>query len=423
MKSIVLQKFANREVRFGWQDMPSNRPKPTDSESVITRTKESELIALSAIDLHKTRAGAIAYDPSKPSLTKLNHDELKRTETQVQRSLDITSEFRRERNRRRKNKKVPGTPNRCTVFGRAARHTMLEAASVASRWSGSVGNSVVVTLTLPGSTREAYAALAAWSGYAFDRLARWLRKASSRVRWFYVWELQKRGALHLHILVAAQSSITALYVGSKLRSAWFEVLKDIGRKSGVDMFCHAWGDRCTVKSKWQNDIQHVTKDIAAYFSKYASKNTQSAKKGFNNKAIVHPYHPSRWWGCQRLLRQEVEQERFHVRLEGVTEEQVVQALTLADNWCNAHNPIMRYRYDFELSYVCNGENRPLGYGERHVVYFNDDAFTHVCDDIVMLARYLAHVCNGAYLQCNRMSAMQTPVVMWSMQSERDLAVP
>lgn len=109
-------------------------------------------------------------------------------------------------------------------------------------------------------------------------------------------------------------------------------------------------------------------------------------------------------------------QRFNLRLEGVTEDQVIDALRLADNWVNAHAPIMRYRYDFELSYVCNGKNRPLGYGERHIAYFDDDRFADVCNDVTLLARYLVHVCNGAYVQCNRMSALHTPVPMWSMQS-------
>lgn len=409
MKSIVLQKYANREIRFGWQDLPSSRPNPIDGAKSQRDNREHELVALCAIDFHPTKTGAIAYDPGKPSLTKLNQDEYQRAKIQVQRGLDITSEFRRDREAARKNKKVPGTPNRATVFGRAARHTMLEAGSVASRWSGSPGNSVVVTLTLPGSTKSAYATLAAWSGYAFDRLARWLRKASTRIRWFYVWELQRRGALHLHILIAAQSSITALYVGSKIRTAWFNVLNDISLKSGVDMFCHARGDRCTVKSLWQNDISSVTKNIAAYFSKYASKNTESAKKGFGGKAVVHPYYPSRWWGCQRLLRAEIEQERFVIRIEGVEEDEVTKALILIDRWCEQNRPVKRYSYDFELGYVCNEKHRPLGYGSRFIAYFDDPDFVHVCNDLHQLARYLVHMCNAPYVQCNRMSALHNPV--------------
>jgi hypothetical protein len=415
MKSIVLQKFANREIRIGWQDLPSSRPKSDDPKPVIDASKEAALVAFSAVNLFPSPTGTYAYDPSKPSATKLNHDETSRFKTQVQRALDITSEFRRGRAIKRNNKKVPGTPNRRTVFGRNARHTLLEAGSVAERWAGSVQNSVVLTLTLPGSTEDAYRVLAAWSGYIGDRLFRTLRKAGSRTRWFYVWELQKRGALHMHVCISAKSSITAIYAGSKLRSQWIKILEDVGHKSGVDLFLHAKGDRCTIRGLWQNDLQQCKRSVAAYFTKYASKEVESARRGFDGKARVHEYYPSRWWGCQRTLRQELEQERFQIRLEGIEEDKVCEALILVDNWANAHNPIYRHRYDFQLTYLSHGKDCSLGYGERHIIYFDDNNFVHVCNDLHQMAKYLVHLCNASYVQCNRMSAIESTCLQRSMQ--------
>lgn len=219
----------------------------------------------------------------------------------------------------------------------------------------------------------------------------------------------------MHLCISTQSSVRSLYLGSKLRRQWTQVLEDVRCKSGVDLFLHQKGDRCTIRQLWQNDLQQCQRSVAAYFSKYASKETQSAKKGFGGKAIEHPYYPARWWGCQRQLRQEVEGERFLLRIEGVEEDLVTDALVLAENWCNANTPIKSYRYDFELGYVFNGQTRPLGYGERSIFYFDDCHFSHVCNDLYQLAIYLVHVCNGAYVQCNRMSALQTPVKMWCMQ--------
>jgi hypothetical protein len=416
MKSIVLQKFANREIRIGWQDLPSVRPKAVDPSDVVRLTKEAELAALCAVQELPRPRGVYAYDPGKPSVTKLSHDEAKLLRTRQQASLDITSEFRRQRSAKRNYKKIPGTPNRRTVFGRNARHTLLEAGSVAERWGGDVQNSAIVTLTLPGSTKNAYSTLASWSGYACDRIFRLFRKTPGEVRWFYVWELQRRGALHMHLCITTQSPERSLQLGEVVVEQWKKVLDDIRHKSGVDLFLHKAGDRCTIKAYWQNDVQQCQRSVAAYFAKYASKKTQSAKKGFNGKAVEHPYYPSRWWGCQRLLRQDIEAERFSLRIEGLEEDTVANALILADNWCNGHCPIKTYRYDFDLRYVVNGETRTLGYGERSIAYFDDGDFTHVCNDLYQLARYLVHLCNGAYVQCNRMSALQTPVAMWSMQA-------
>lgn len=409
MKAIVLQKYANREIRFGWQDLPSSRPKATDKQSVITSTKEAELVALCAVQSYKTPSGVYLYDSVKPSLTKVTQSEHQLHQSQVSRSLDITSEFRRGRSERRNHKKIPGTPNRATVFGANARHTLLEAGSVAERWGGNVQNSVIVTLTLPGSTTDAYDCLASWSGYACDRLFRILRKAKSGIRWFYVWELQKRGALHMHLCITAQSPDTSLHFGKAVISKWEDVLRDIGLRSGVDLFLHSKGDRCTIRGFWQNNIQQCKRSVAAYFAKYASKEARSAKKGFSGGLKDFAFYPSRWWGCQRVLRQEIEKQRFKIRIEGLEEQDVAQALILVDNWCEEHNPVKRYRYDFELSYVCNEKTRALGYGERHVVYFDDSDFSHVCNEVNELAQYLVHMCNGSYVQCNRMSALRTPV--------------
>lgn len=423
MKSIVLQRYANREIRFGWQDLPASRRKATDSARTIADISEAELVAFSVAETIKTPAGHYTLDHAKQTLKKLNLEEGKIHESQKQRALDITSEFRRGRESKRRVKKVQGTPNRCTVFGRNARHTLLEAGSVTQRWAGSVSNCVIITLTLPGSTEEAYATLAAWSGYIGDRLCRRLRNAGTECRWFYVWELQRRGALHMHLCIASQSAEYSLHLGEDIVDTWWSALDDVGSKSGVDLFLHRSGTKCTARRFWQADIQQCKRSVAAYFSKYASKETRSAQKGVNGKAVVHPYHPSRWWGCQRILRGEIEEERLKLTIEGVTENDVASALILIDNWCNQYGSVRGYGYDFELSYIANEQTRQLGYGERFIRYFEDDVFLELSHDLPELMKYLCIANMNATIKCNRMSALHTPVENWCMQSTERERVP
>jgi hypothetical protein len=162
-----------------------------------------------------------------------------------------------------------------------------------------------LTLTLPSVDIRSYEALARYSSYAMDRL----NKAITR--WFgdnkfcrsTVWEYQKRGALHAHLLISSN------YIhGSKVASFrqhisrfWYSILKDIGYKFGADMFLGRNGKTRDLKSlmninqgKHFINCQQVRKSVVAYLSKYLS-NSGNGKDKKGKQALRKRYFPIATW--------------------------------------------------------------------------------------------------------------------------------
>ena len=181
-----------------------------------------------------------------------------------------------------------------TKFGSVAKRSVREAGCVMDR--DYKGLTHLVTLTLPSDGRIQFELLARYSGYVIDRLMRLLRNIEG-CQYYYVWEFQKRRALHLHVAVAHSESHIASYAASILPAQFYKVLQDIGSFHSVDMFASrtapggSWADR---PDKWNWQIDKITKSVANYLSKYLSK----ALLGFTDA-----FYPARWWGCCSSLRQ------------------------------------------------------------------------------------------------------------------------
>jgi len=189
-------------------------------------------------------------------------------------------------------------------------------------------NAAFITLTLPGGTELAKRTLAGWSGYLQNRLMQVIRDCEKKnditLHWLKCWEFQKRGALHLHLVLGADPSVSYSVIEDcaiQLRGLWYKLLLDFGdetvdrpllhyggmtgRLPLVDMFERANSNNFKVKSwrshpdKWQDKIVKVDKSVGRYLSKYQGKS-----KDFDNKKQVKLYYPSRWYGCSRALSQE-----------------------------------------------------------------------------------------------------------------------
>lgn len=209
------------------------------------------------------------------------------------------------------------------TLSRYARHTILEAGAVIERNWGN--HAVFCTMTIPGSTRDALKTVAENSSWLMNRLYQRVRdlckKLGIEIGWFYSWELQKRGALHPHICLSAKPSEMSkrqlLTLGQELESYWFDLLFELLDKTGVDVFER--NARYGLKTwrysphKWQSRVEMVTKSVAAYLSKYASKGAanehQKAIDGLEAKG-VQIFLPSRWWGCSRNIHQLIKSWRF-----------------------------------------------------------------------------------------------------------------
>ena len=154
-----------------------------------------------------------------------------------------------------------------------------------------------ITLTLPGSTRDALEACAAWSAYLMERVRQFLRDNGFPNEVIAVWELQRRGALHMHLAVPRIQGESTCPVPFGLHHLWCSLLESISKKCGVDMFERAKGG--TWRYQWsvvRTDIQKTQKSVARYLSKYISK-------GSVNYAKKMAFYPTRWWSASRTLSQ------------------------------------------------------------------------------------------------------------------------
>lgn len=400
MKSIVIQKSANREVRIGWQDLPSPKRKKGDKQSDKNWTKYSEAVAL--LETESVRVGDRAYlIDNVNGCCVLSLSEADCYDQQRERALDIIGDFQRTRLKQNDtNKPGWGYDPKVTRFGAYARHTILEAGAVASRGTGHFGRGVEVTLTLPSSSFRAFRALSQWSGYAVNRILQAVRRRRSDIEWFYVWEVQKRGALHLHMALSGASTQELLRAGRAVRKTWFRVLADIGAKSGANMFLRRGGRGNNTYKEFLkgNRVAEIRKSLAAYFAKYVSKEAKSNVSG----SVVHSYPPSRWWGISRSLLKKVKGERLNVRITNLSEEQCVELLSMAEAFCRRHAPIRGTGYSFEVSYGDKANARPVGIGARWLYWFSDESFAQIevwlPQFIRFLAKYCINECSNAVIE-------------------------
>lgn len=216
-----------------------------------------------------------------------------------------------------------GLPTKPKEFRWQAGEKILEGGAIIDRFVG-VKNASMLTLTLPGSTWYAMDALARWSGWIVNRLTQVIRRTKSphcdAPYWFFVWEHQKRGALHMHWCIAwdtlPQKRLALCY---KLKDLWFNLLEEISVKEGIDLFKRGGYGRTHRYNKkvWQWDIQQVERSVAAYFAKYCEKNVEHGyrpngrgdkpnlgEKTKARKRSTHPSrtYPSRYWGSSQTIK-------------------------------------------------------------------------------------------------------------------------
>lgn len=156
---------------------------------------------------------------------------------------------------------------------------------------------VFLTGTLPGSTEESLAAIAEKSGYMVKMVQTYLSRAANcdakQMEYVWVWEHQKRGALHMHLVARTPSRAQAKLLQQRWRSVWSQILRLVDSKVDCDLFEKYYGgSHRDSPEDWQVDAALVKKSAAKYLSKYLSKGG-----GFHSR-----FCPSRWWGVSSSLR-------------------------------------------------------------------------------------------------------------------------
>jgi len=242
------------------------------------------------------------------------------------------------------------------------------------------GSARIITLTLVGDTKEAFECLAANSAYLRNRLFQVLRDNFKDCKnYFFVWEYQKRGALHLHICLWHKIANLAAKAGVQIVQKWYEVLQDIQDKTGVDMFVRRDKKTYTPKQKWQSRNEPMRKSAGGYFSKYASK--ASNKKERNHiYHLARKYPPSSFWGSSQSVKIIVKSEAFDFRFENSNPEYSekfyngIRAIIAGFEIESYNTYEWKYQKEFHSNNGVSVEIRTITEGFKQNYYFNPESF-------------------------------------------------
>lgn len=285
-------------------------------------------------------------------------------------SLDISLEFQ-ESVKQRSGWGVLGKVSR---FGVRAKRAILRAGGALDSIAPP-GDLLFLTFTLPGSSEQAMRCIAEWSGYLVNTLNVWINYHVERKLQFYVWEFQKRGALHLHWCAYAPDGVSPGEWESRARAEWYRALQAVSAKSGVDIFERRGG------GTWKNSINKLQvrvvrckKSVAAYLSKYMGKGLNSRSFAVRSNGQNGLYFPSRWWGQSRQMKGLVDSLSFTSMKESLSLKRAKRV------------------YEELLSIIESGSlksyeyNHAFGHGKTQIHYIRREASLIVWNQILEVMR-------------------------------------
>lgn len=176
-----------------------------------------------------------------------------------------------------------------------ARHKIIHHGGLFSE--DSKDRQLFLTGTLPGSTDSAMSEFTRLAPYVVKIVQTYLPRScgcsASELKYLWVWELQKRGALHMHVIVECRDRATAEELHDGWEGIWVSALRAADAKAGVDIFERWYGGSWSEdESQWQIKAEFVKKSVARYLAKYESKGSDGDSK----------YFPPRWYGISTALR-------------------------------------------------------------------------------------------------------------------------
>lgn len=292
-----------------------------------------------------------------------------------------------------------GEEQKLKAFTKNARQRILESGAIVDS-DCSLDSSFELTLTLPGSTRESYSAVSRWSGWIVNRMTQVIRRFEAKgykIYWFFVWEHQKRGALHQHWCIATpHDPRLAKLLCRRLRSKWFKCLLEIQEKDGIDCFKRGkgfgtWRNRPRV---WQYSYKVIRKSVAAYFSKYASKNVEvseynkekrkagvseskfskKAKKTVKTCCIC----PSRYWGSCRRIKELIKKRTVTLTVL-VESEQEARWLNLEIRHALSDFSAIAAKYQYNYTVADPKTSFIYAQGFVENIYFSPETFASVSE--------------------------------------------
>ena len=205
--------------------------------------------------------------------------------------LDIRSEFRTGNCERRVNS------HRRTAFGLDAKRRIFRVAGALDRFDPVRSNYLFLTATLPGDTDEAKWAIAEYAHEIIDGLKSWLSKRMLNRKEFYVWENQRRGALHFHYCIHVPEAEIQDEIRRGFKAEIVRLYDGIQKSHGYSL----WGRYADCSSDAKREIlqarvETVYGSVGAYMAGYLAG--QKCKHESDSR---HRYYPKRWFGVSRPL--------------------------------------------------------------------------------------------------------------------------
>jgi ribosomal protein S17E len=171
-----------------------------------------------------------------------------------------------------------------------------------------VKNCKLLTVTLPSVDSAAFEGLARYSSYAIDRLNREFKRYFSREETtrISVWEYQKRGALHCHILLASASmhKISDREISEYFACVWYRTLLSIADRFPCNPLLRKDGKswKLSQLKKVVNrkkecvfvNVQRVRKSVVAYLSKYLADSNHE-EKNESKQSLRTKFFPIATW--------------------------------------------------------------------------------------------------------------------------------
>lgn len=186
-------------------------------------------------------------------------------------------------------------PEKPTKFGLNAKRTVIRSGGALEK-SSKPEECLFLTGTLPGSTEDSFKAIASYSAYLVNGLKAWISNYIPNKLDFYVWEYQKRGALHLHYCIHAPDITAREFILKNFKAWWIGILHKIGEKSNCDLFKkNAKYSHRSNENKVRAVAEICRKSPARYLAKYLTKSVHP-KRG-----NARFFTPSRWFGVSRPL--------------------------------------------------------------------------------------------------------------------------
>lgn len=386
---FVLEYFPNNEIRFGVQSVGSRKRQYGDnSQSAMKERLDTHHGNILAEVIQGNSGGVIMNQPGKGKYNLVAGSELERFKLEQSGSLDIIRKFQASKKKEirdgnsKHGRSGYGLLGRSTRFTRSARRRILGAGNLLARRCPEPDKSTFVTLTVPGAAPWVGGTIARWASYLVNRVLQVVRDSNRREgvgisEWFYSWENQKRGVLHLHLVIWNKTSGVSLGLGYRVREAWYSALKSLSGKDGHCVFTTRRRSECWLSQHWQSDVCAVERSVAAYVSKYISK----ADKTCSVRGGILYYSPPRWSGMSRSLSLAVRQESGKLTITGLTENTASHLYEAIALWFEKHQVVSFYQYSFDLE----SSGYHIGSGFRTISYakegYQDAALSNLVDFI------------------------------------------